>query len=71
MQILTANLGSEPGDPNGRVMGKTAGAEGDCNTIGRTISTNWIPHPHPPELPETKPPTKEYTWMGPWLQLHM
>ena len=25
----------------------------------------------PPELPGTKPPTKEYTWRNPWLQLHM
>jgi hypothetical protein len=25
----------------------------------------------PPELPGTKPPTKEYTWRDPWLQLHM
>ena len=24
-----------------------------------------------PELPGTKPPTKEYTWRDPWLQLHM
>ena len=23
------------------------------------------------ELPGTKPPTKEYTWRDPWLQLHM
>jgi hypothetical protein len=23
-----------------------------------------------PELPETKPPTKEYTWRDPCLQLH-
>jgi hypothetical protein len=23
------------------------------------------------ELPGTKPPTKEYTWMDPCLQLHM
>jgi hypothetical protein len=22
-----------------------------------------------PELPGTKPPTKEYTWRDPWLQL--
>jgi hypothetical protein len=27
-------------------------------------------HP-PPELPGTKPPTKEYTWRDPWLQPHM
>jgi hypothetical protein len=25
----------------------------------------------PPELPGTKPPTKEYTWKDSWLQLHM
>jgi hypothetical protein len=25
----------------------------------------------PPELPGTKPPTKEYTRRNPWLQLHM
>ena len=24
----------------------------------------------PPELPGTTPPTKEYIWMGLWLQLH-
>jgi hypothetical protein len=30
-----------------------------------------IPHPHPLELPGTKPPTKEYTWRDPCLQLHM
>ena len=28
-------------------------------------------HPVPPELPGTKPPTKECTWRDPWLQLHM
>ena len=27
--------------------------------------------PVTPELPGTKPPTKEYTWRDPWLQLHM
>ncbi|KRY94697.1 hypothetical protein T4B_1720 [Trichinella pseudospiralis] len=27
--------------------------------------------PVPPELPGTKPPTKEYTWWDSWLQLHM
>jgi len=25
----------------------------------------------PPELPGTKPPTKEYTWGGGWLYSHM
>ena len=24
-----------------------------------------------PDLPGTKPPTKEYTWRDPWLQLHI
>jgi hypothetical protein len=24
-----------------------------------------------PELLETKPPTKEYTWKDPWRQIHM
>jgi hypothetical protein len=27
--------------------------------------------PVSPELAGTKPPTKEYTWMDPWHQLHM
>ena len=27
--------------------------------------------PDPPELPEIKPLTKEYTWRDPWLQPHM
>ena len=43
---------------------------GVCNPIGRTtISTNQTSPT--PELPGTKPPTKEYTWRNPWLQLHM
>ena len=32
---------------------------------------NNINQPEPPELPGTKPPTKEYTWRDPWLQPHM
>jgi hypothetical protein len=45
-------------EPNGKIRAKTVGAEGICNLIGRTtISTNQTP----PELPGTKPPTKEYT----------
>ena len=44
MKILTANHWTEPGNTNGRVRGKTKGAEGGCNPIGRTkISTNWTP----------------------------
>jgi hypothetical protein len=42
MQILTANHWTEPRNPNGRVTGRTEGAEGNCNSIGRTISTDWI-----------------------------
>jgi hypothetical protein len=40
MQILTAIHWTEPGESNGKVRGGTEGAEGDCNPIGRTISTN-------------------------------
>jgi hypothetical protein len=44
MQILTANPWTKPGNPNGRVKGRTEGAEGVCNPIGRTtISTNQTP----------------------------
>jgi hypothetical protein len=44
MQILTGNDWAEPGDPNGRVRGRTEGAEGNCNPIGKTtISTNRAP----------------------------
>ena len=32
---------------------------------------NNINQPDLPELPGTKPPTKEHTWMDPWLQPHM
>jgi hypothetical protein len=27
--------------PSGRARGRTEGAEGDCNPIGRTTTTNW------------------------------
>ena len=43
LQILTASHWDEPKDPNGRVGGGTEGAEGDCNPVGGTISTNWTP----------------------------
>jgi hypothetical protein len=32
---------------------------------------NNINSPELPELPGTKPPTKQYTWRDPWLQQHM
>ena len=45
------------GDHYSRVRGRTEGAEGDGNPIGRpTVSTNLEPW----ELPETEPPTKEH-----------
>jgi hypothetical protein len=31
-----------------------------------TIPTNWKPR-----APEDLTPIKEYTWMSPWIQLHM
>jgi hypothetical protein len=41
MQNLTSNHQAEPRDLNGRAVGRTEGAEGDCNPIERTISTSW------------------------------
>jgi hypothetical protein len=53
--MLAANNWTEHRDPSGGIRGKTEGAEGVCNPIGRTtISTNQTS----PELPESKPPTK-------------
>jgi hypothetical protein len=44
MQIFTAKHWAELRDPYGKIRGRTEGAEGDCNPIGRkTISTNWTP----------------------------
>jgi hypothetical protein len=41
MQILIANHQTEPLDSNGKVRGRTEGAKGYYNHIGRTIlSTN-------------------------------
>jgi hypothetical protein len=40
VKILTANHQTEPRDPSGRARGRNVGAEGDCNPIGRTMSTN-------------------------------
>jgi hypothetical protein len=58
------------GVPNGEVRERTEEAEGVCNFTGRmTISTNQSSPLL--ELPGAKPPTKEYTWRDPWLQLHM
>jgi hypothetical protein len=66
--MLTANHWTEHGDPNGGVRERTEGAERVCSPIGRTtISTNQTP----PDLHRTKPPTKEYTWREPCLQMHI
>jgi hypothetical protein len=67
MWMLADSHWTKNGDPNGgRVREMTEGAEGVCNPIGRTKSTNQTPA----EFPGTKPPTKEYIWRDPWLQLH-
>jgi len=58
MRMLAANHWTEQGEPNAGVREKTEGAEGFCNTIGRTtISTYQTPS----ELPGSKPPNNEYT----------
>jgi hypothetical protein len=41
MQILTAKHWTEARDTSGRARRRTEGAEGDCNSSGRIISTNW------------------------------
>jgi hypothetical protein len=62
MQIPTGKHWIEIGDSYGRV-GRIGEHEGDGNSIGRlTVSTDLDPW----ELPETKPPAKEYTWTVPW-----
>jgi hypothetical protein len=44
MWVHVANHQTECRDPNGGVRGRTKGAEGVCNPIGRTtLSTNQIP----------------------------
>jgi hypothetical protein len=41
MKILIANRGAKPENPSERARGRTEGAEGNCNPIRRTVSTNW------------------------------
>jgi hypothetical protein len=66
--MLADNHWTEHRVPNGGVRVRTEGAEGVCNPIERTkTSTNQTF----PEVSGAKPPTKEYTWRDPWLQLHM
>jgi hypothetical protein len=59
MQILTAKHWTEPRDPIGRVRRRAEVAEEQQHQLDLT------------ELPGTEPPTKEYTWVSPWLLLHM
>jgi hypothetical protein len=42
--------------------------EGVCNPRRKNNNVNQADIP---ELPGTKPPTKEYTWRDQWLQMHM
>ena len=64
IQMFTTNHWTKHRDPNEGIRRRTEGAEGICNPIGRTtISTNQTLHP--PELPGTKQPIKEYTWRNP------
>jgi len=60
--MLAANQQTEHRGPNGGIRGRTEGAGGVCNPIGRTISINLTPQS------SQRVPTKEYTWSNPWLQ---
>jgi hypothetical protein len=40
MQMLTAKHWTKHRIPKERVRGRTEGAEGDFNSVGRTLSTN-------------------------------
>jgi hypothetical protein len=55
MQTLRANHWIDVGDPCGRVMGRTEGAEGDGNLMGSPKASINLDHW---ELPETEPATK-------------
>jgi hypothetical protein len=71
MWMLTANHRTGGETPREELKKGLKELNGVCNSIERTtISTNKTP-PLSPSLPGTKPPTKEYTWRNPWLQLHM
>jgi hypothetical protein len=43
----------------------------NMTTLKKDRNDDNINQPDSPKLPGTKPPTKEYTWRDPWLQLHM
>ena len=65
--MYTVKHWTESGDPNEEVRAMTAGAEGVCNLIGKTTSTNQT---SPAKHPGTKPSTKVHRGY-PWLQLDM
>jgi hypothetical protein len=79
MMMLTASHLTEHRDHSGGVMGKTEGAEGFSHPIVKKQNktkqqqkkNHIIKQPETPELPGTKPLTKECTWSDPWLQQHM
>ena len=62
VQMCTAKHWTEHGDPNGEVRARTVGAEGVCNLIGRTTSTNQA-------SPELNHQPKSTQRGYPWLQL--
>jgi hypothetical protein len=66
--MLAAIHWSEHGIPNEGARERTQGAEGVFQPHRRN---NNINQPVPSEFSGTKPPTKEYKWRDPWLQLHM
>jgi hypothetical protein len=63
MQMFAVNHGTEDMNPNGGVRGRAEGAEGVCNSMGRTaiLINQSPPSLSPADLPGTKPPAKEYT----------
>jgi hypothetical protein len=67
--MLAANHCTEHGLSNERVRERTEELKGFA--IYRNNNNIKQSDPTPPELPGTKPPTKEYTWRDPWLQLRM
>jgi hypothetical protein len=69
MWMLTANLWIKQGDPMEELEKGLKELMGFA--IHRKNNNINQQNPPPPELPGTKPPTKEHTWRDPWLQLHM
>jgi hypothetical protein len=67
--MLTANHWTEHRVPNGGVRERNEGAEGAYSLMG--WGGNSVNQPDPPELQETEPPTKGYTWRDPGLWQHM